>query len=60
MSSERDPAPTARAGCSDTARPVCNAPEGCDRPAENPSGRCALHEAARHRTSIVDGVAHRR
>jgi hypothetical protein len=43
---------------SDTARVICNAPEGCDRPAESPSGRCALHEATRA-WSAVDGASHR-
>jgi hypothetical protein len=59
MSSERDPAPAPRSVGTDTARVICNAPEGCDRPAENPSGRCAVHEAPRTWSSAVDGVSRR-
>jgi hypothetical protein len=45
MTAERDAPDTARVTGSDTARPICNAPEGCDRPAETPSGRCPVHAA---------------
>jgi hypothetical protein len=45
MTAERDAAPSGRVAGSDTVRTTCNAPEGCDRPAESPSGRCPIHEA---------------
>ncbi|HEY6794346.1 MAG TPA: hypothetical protein VI248_06655 [Kineosporiaceae bacterium] len=57
MTAERDAPATVRAAGSDTVRPTCNAPEGCDRPAENPSGRCPVHEAARL-SKVFEGVQH--
>lgn len=59
MTAERDTAPGGRTAGSDTARPICNAPEGCDRPAENPSGRCPVHETARTIAHWLDGAPRR-
>lgn len=59
MTAEREPGPGGRVAGSDTARPVCNAPEGCDRPAENPSGLCPVHEIARSIARQVDGQGRR-
>jgi hypothetical protein len=57
MTAERDAPATVRVTGSDTARPICNAPEGCDRPAENPSGRCPMHESTRL-SKAFEGVQH--
>jgi hypothetical protein len=59
MTAERDAGPSGRTAGSDTARPICNAPEGCDRPAENPSGRCPVHETARTISRSLDGASYR-
>ena len=59
MTAERDAAPNGRAAGSDTARPICNAPEGCDRPAENPSGLCPVHQTAHSISRTVDGPQRR-